>query len=235
MALISGVDGCGGGWLCLSQDIDTDVVTADVYWSARSLIQSTRDHAVVAIDIPIGLPTKDPRECDLVARRLLGPGRGSSVFPAPVRATLAAATWEEACRLSANACGKRLSRQTFAIIDRIREVDDEIRQNPALQSRVREVHPELCFYYWNACRPMRAAKKKPEGERERLELIEHYFGNDAFTAVRPSVPSRLASDDDIIDAFAALWTSRRIVENSAVTIPSTPAYDERGIRMEMLA
>ena len=59
---------------------------------------------------------------DLEARRRLGPRR-SSVFPAPARAVLAAATYEEACALSRAACGKAISKQLFNILPKIREVD----------------------------------------------------------------------------------------------------------------
>lgn len=54
--------------------------------------------------MPIGLGENGPRPCDQAARRFLGQ-RGSSVFPAPVRAVLAATTYVQACELSLAAQG----------------------------------------------------------------------------------------------------------------------------------
>src|SRR5581483_732956 len=78
--------------------------------------------ALVAVDIPIGLPsghsTDDGRRrCDGAARALLGP-RAVSVFPAPCRPTLSATSYRDACQLeiSARQGGSGLSRQAYGIL-----------------------------------------------------------------------------------------------------------------------
>lgn len=68
--------------------------------------------AAVGIDIPIGLPEVGPRRCDLEARRMIG-ARRSSVFPAPMRGLLGAATYDEAVSRAVALSGKGLSRQAF--------------------------------------------------------------------------------------------------------------------------
>jgi predicted RNase H-like nuclease len=235
MALIAGVDGCPTGWLCLSRDTDTKQIDATVFPTARDLFQATIQYAAVTIDIPIGLPSGcEPRECDVIARRLLGPGRASSVFPAPVRAALGANSWEEACRQSEKACGKSMSRQSFAILDRIQDVDDEMRRDPSLQSKVREIHPEVCFYFLNGKAAVAASKKSLDGAAARRVLIEAKFGME-FDTVRRTIRRWQAADDDIMDAFAALWTAARVFDGEAVTIPADPPRDACGLRMEMLA
>jgi predicted RNase H-like nuclease len=189
---------------------------------------------ILTIDIPIGLAEGGPRQCDLDARQLLGP-RASSVFPTPVRAALAGATYSEACALSRSDCGKALSKQTFAIIDRIRAVDAALRGSPTLRARVREVHPEVCFYFWNGGRPLAHGKKSVEGALERRALVEGTFGVGAHSRVRALYrPSRVA-DDDILDAFAALWTAQRVVRGEATTLPPQPPKDRHGLSMEMVA
>ena len=50
---------------------------------------------MVALDIPIGLATGAPRPCDVAARGALGPGRASSVFPAPDRRLIEALPFTE--------------------------------------------------------------------------------------------------------------------------------------------
>jgi predicted RNase H-like nuclease len=232
MTTIAGADGCPGGWICVERDTITGEIGASVLPTTRELMNRALYLAVLTVDIPIGLAEVESRDCDVQARRLLAPLRASSVFPAPVRAALEASTYEEACARSEAACGKRLSKQAHAIMWRIREVDAVLRSEPELQARVREIHPEVCFYAW-AGRPMQHPKRSPEGRRERLALVNEHF-RDAFEIVRLAVPQRQAADDDILDAFAALWTAERILRGAATTVPAAPPEDRFGLRMEMV-
>ncbi len=232
MTTIGGADGCRAGWVCIERDTITGDIFGQVFSSTRDLLERARYLAVLTLDIPIGLTDAEPRECDRAARRLLTSLRGSSVFPAPVRAALDAPSYLEACELSAVACGKRLSRQGYAIMGKIREVDAILRSDPELRSRVREVHPEVCFCAW-ASHPMQFGKKTHGGHSERLELVEEHF-HGAFHRIRVDIPSRQAADDDILDAFAALWTAERIVRGMAITVPESPLEDRFGLRMEMV-
>lgn len=107
-----GVDACRKGWVGFSSDsrgyfgttIEDLVLAADVDGQVR----------VVAIDIPIGLPTAGTRRADVLARRLVG-RRSSSVFATPVRRALMAPTHAEASAASIEVTGKGLSRQVYAL------------------------------------------------------------------------------------------------------------------------
>ncbi|HEY3011290.1 MAG TPA: DUF429 domain-containing protein [Gemmatimonadales bacterium] len=232
MSTIGGADGCPGGWVCIERDTITGDIFAEVLPSTRQLLERGRSLAVLTVDIPIGLTDAEPRECDLQARRLLTSKRSSSVFSAPVRAALEARTYAHACALSAAASGKRLSKQAHAIMWRIQEVDAILRSDPELRTRVREIHPEVCFYAW-AGRPMQHPKRTPEGRAERLDLVNEHF-RDAFEIIRRDIPPKQAADDDLLDAFAALWTAQRIVRGTATTVPATPLEDRFGLKMEMV-
>src|ERR671919_2465096 len=135
MTTIGGADGCPGGWVCVERDTVTGEIFGEVLSTTEQLAQRARHLAVLAVDIPIGLSETGPRQCDLEARRLLTAVRGSSVFPAPVRAAIEASSYAEACAHSEAACGKRLSKQAHAIMWRIREVDEMLRSEPELQGR----------------------------------------------------------------------------------------------------
>jgi len=187
---------------------------------------------VLAIDIPIGLPERGPRACDREARAVLG-ARRSSVFPAPPRAVLGATSWQQACEIRNGLEGKRISKQTWAIVPKIREVDDALRRVPGRSAWVREVHPEVCFWAWNGA-PMKHAKKKAPGRDERLALVCRHFGTRAFSEVRDRFERCDVADDDIVDAFAALWTAERILRGEAVQMPSAPPLDPEGLRMEIV-
>jgi predicted RNase H-like nuclease len=234
MRLVCGVDGCKGGWICISKDLDSGRIAWHLYDTAHELVYQEPRPQVVAIDIPIGLPNEGSRACDLEARKRLGPGRASSIFPAPIRPVLSATSYPEACQIGYGVEQKKLSRQTWAIIPKIRDIDSALRQDPQLRHLVCEVHPEVCFYFLAGERPMQFSKKTESGEAERQALLQPVFEGwleEAIVARR-----QLASaTDDVLDAFAALWTAQRIATGLCQTIPPVPPRDSLGLRMEMLA
>jgi Protein of unknown function (DUF429) len=61
--------------------------------------------------------------------------------------------------------GKAITQQTWAVVPKIREVDDLFRKHPALREIIREAHPEACFRE-RVGRPMNYSKKKREGQDE---------------------------------------------------------------------
>jgi predicted RNase H-like nuclease len=188
---------------------------------------------IVAVDVPIGLLERGARDCDVQARRLLGPRR-SSVFTAPIRPLLAATSQAEASQIRYRLEGKGVSIQASAIVPKIQEVDRLLRGNPDLREIIREVHPELCFFFLNGERPMSEAKKKPAGRTERVSLLRTWCGEAIDRALAER--AKLGCDaDDIVDAFVALWTAERIQRAEAISIPTIPPVDAHGLRMEMVA
>jgi predicted RNase H-like nuclease len=232
MAVVRGVDGCKGGWLAVSRDLETGTVTAGVFETAMALF-AKGPVEVTAIDIPIGLPDTGSRLCDREARRLLGP-RASSVFPAPARSVLAASSYKDACERSVKATGKKLSKQAYALVPKIREVDLELRGSDALQEAVFEVHPERSFCEWNGGTPMAHPKRSGFGFVERLRLADSVYAGEA-QRIRVQVKQSEASDDDILDAIAALWTAERIHRDEARQFPATAPLDAVGLPMRIVA
>ena len=156
----------------------------------------------------------------------------SSVFPAPVRAALTANSYEMACIESERICGKKISKQTFGLLARIRYVDILLRESPALINFVYEVHPEVCFVHLNGRQPLKYPKKSGFGFIERITMVEKVFGSSPYD-VRAAVPRNQASDDDILDAFVALWTAQRIHDRTAVPISEVDDRDAFGLPMQM--
>jgi predicted RNase H-like nuclease len=231
MFLIAGVDACKGGWISISIDLATGIVSSEVYSSVESLLDRTVRPIALAIDIPIGMTNSGPRQCDRLARDLLGPPRSSSVFPAPIRPALEARNRKEADVISKSIDGRGVGAQAWGLYARIREVDRILRANPLARRFVYEVHPEVSFAAWNGGVPITQPKKSAEGMGIRIELIDGYFGTEARSAVRRSHPPNLVADDDINDAFAALWTAERVHSGSASVIPDPPQVDSLGIEM----
>ena len=144
---------------------------------------------------------------------------------------LEAATWEEACRIREGIDGLRCSRQTAGILPRIRAVDRRI--TPGLQDEgVVEGHPEVVLAVMANLRGLRHPKRLREGREERLALLRATF---------PDVDERLAGlaaglRGDAVDAYALLWTARRMVRGEAIRLPAGAVErDRRGLRCEMVA
>jgi predicted RNase H-like nuclease len=224
--MLAGIDGDKNGWIAAIEVRPGETVVR-AYPNFRSILDDS-SLTLVVIDIPIGLLDHGARTCDVEARRLLGRDRGSSVFPSPIRTMLDAGTWEEACRRRVEQEGKKCSKQVAGILPKIREVDRGM--TPATQHRVREGHPELCFAMMNQGKPMSFNKRTKQGQEERLTLLLHHF---------PDIPMQLREVSgariDIIDAYACLWTARRIVQGKAVSLIADTEVDSKGLKAEITA
>jgi predicted RNase H-like nuclease len=192
---------------------------------------------VIAVDVPIGLLSHAQaggRACDKEARHILG-ARGSSVFSAPTRPALEAlvaglpyAAVSDANRGSSPA-GIGLSKQSFAIMPKIAEVDRVV--TPQLQDRVFEIHPEVSFGRANDGEIL-SPKKRSAGRAAREELLRR-LGYAATLEWFPKPWLLRARADDILDACIACWTARRIATEQGKCVPEHPPLDERGLRMEI--
>lgn len=224
---LAGADGCRRGWMFVYR-ID-GALDAMVTSSVREALNRLPPDTVLAIDIPIGLPTSGDRPCCKQARRSLQ-ARRSSVFPVPVRACLEARTHEEAKQIHFQADGRKISAQAWAILPKIREVDELLRSDHSLKNRIYEMHPEVSFCRWRG-EPMTHPKKKALGYQEREALIDSVWSADR-ARLREKI-GRDASRDDFNDAFAALWTAVRIAGGTAVSL-SSPENDGEGLPMRIV-
>ncbi len=233
---IAGVDGCPGGWIVVQQSGPERRISWYVVRLLANLFDRPEVPDIVAVDIPIGLPARGARACDRTARSRLGPKRGTSVFSAPIRQVLSAQSHAEASQIRFEVEGKRIAIQTWGIVQKIREVDQILQTNEDARKRLREVHPELCFYQMNELRPIELKKKSRRGKDERVRLLREHFSSDVLdNALRDKSLRRDCKTDDLLDAFAALWTARRIGEGREVRIPESPEHDDLGLPMEIVA
>ncbi len=232
--IAAGVDGCRAGWLYAAQDLRTGRCRVGVLSRIGEILLLDPAPAVIAIDIPIGLTDQGPRACDQEARRLLGRPRSSSVFPAPIRRMLDAEGYARACAIGRRTDGRAINRETWNIIPKIREADSLLGAHPELRAKVHEAHPELSFFRWNGRRAMAHGKRTEEGRAERRTLIASQFRG-CTEAAAGRLPRGGWAQDDLLDAFALLWTARRIARGTAVTIPVEAPVDSLGVPMRIVS
>ena len=234
MVWVAGADGCKLGWFRASRETEAGKLYFDAVTHAEELVRLTPRPVVLALDIPIGLTDAGQRDCDRLARQRLGWPRRNSVFPAPVRPALRAKSRQDASRLTARQDGRQVGTQAWALYPKIREVDEWLASNVDVRKRLREVHPEVCFWAWNGERPMCERKKNRAGKQERLLLVRGWLGERVLENARGKLLKRDVADDDILDALAALWTATRVVQGRARTLPDSPPTDTTGLRMEIV-
>jgi predicted RNase H-like nuclease len=225
--MIAGADWCGGlGWV-LAIDCADGGTRIDKVCDFSALVARS-DLSLVVIDIPIGLLDTGRRLCDTEVRGAIG-ARRNSVFTAPIRHMLGATSYDDACNRRFCTEQKKCSKQLYGILHLIAGVDSVMRARPELQQRIREGHPEYSFTLM-ADGPMRSHKSKPDGRTQRRALLRQRF---------PDIDEQMAATNwapqvDVHDAYALLWTARRILAGNESARPSEAQFDSKGLRMEII-
>lgn len=231
-----GVDGCKAGWfsICIGPK---DNFEFDIFISLRRLWNQYEEATYILVDIPIGLPwkSKSKRECDKEARDVLRPLRHNSVFTPPCREVLVINSYSEACTINEENCGRRLSKQMWHIIPKIKEADELLRTIPKTRKKIREIHPEVLFWALNDQVAMTYSKKQLEGFVERLQVLRRHFQrcDELVMEALTSYKRDQVAADDILDAMAAAITGMS-GNGRLVSIPEIPERDAHLLPMEIV-
>ena len=237
-----GVDGCPAGWFSVGLE-NCDGYEVQVFKTFDELLAHYAEACLVLVDIPIGLLEDGPceRTCDPLARKVLR-ARRSSVFPVPPRVLVCKKVENNlnyACtnELSKSTRCKGITRQTYHIMDKIAEVDRVMTAPDRAETpRVREVHPEICFWALNGKRPMCHSKRDYKGIKERMEVLkrcEQRTEKICKSACKYLWNPQVAGDD-ILDALAAAVTAKLGWPDNLWTLPECPQTDCNDLPMEMV-
>ena len=242
-----GVDGCRSGWFSVGFD-SQGCYELKVFPAFSELLDYYKDAQLVLVDIPIGLQ-KGPggRLCDQEARTKLK-SRSSSVFTAPTRQTVkqaAKSPGDYDCAKEVEKCatkterspkGKGISKQAFAIAPKIAQVDELLKcRDKDATPKVREVHPEVCFWALNEECAMKCNKKSKSGEEERIRVLKQFEPRTCkiYRKACRRFDGGGVAKDDILDALVAAVTAR-CGQDRLKMIPDCPPKDCKGLPMEMV-
>ncbi|ANT48935.1 DUF429 domain-containing protein [Mesorhizobium amorphae] len=247
-----GVDGCKAGWIAVHRDPGASP-SVSVFPTFAMLVDALPADAVVAVDMPIGLPDhsqRGGRGPESLVRPLLGQ-RQSSVFAIPSRAALYADTddfttveaWYVAHRRASEVAKttsdppRGVSIQAFGIFVKIREIDALLISRPELRGRIFESHPEVAFCRLNAGQAMSLPKKikgavNPAGMEERKALLCRHGYEKSFL---DRTPPKGAAADDFLDAAVMMLIAGRIASGEARPFPDPPLTDRFGIPVAIWA
>jgi predicted RNase H-like nuclease len=238
---LAGIDGCPSGWIVAFLRADLNEVRVRLVARFIDVTAAPEAPAVIAIDIPIGLPERTGyggRAAENAVRPLLG-ARQSSVFSVPSRAAIAAHDYREACRiaLATSEPPRKVSKQLFMLAPKIREVDAALRADAALSQRLFEVHPELAFWRLNGEQALSEPKKvKSRPYEPGLALRRQLLIKAGLPAeIVETSPPKGAGPDDLIDALACVVIAQRIYAGVARSFPDPPERDVFGLTMAIWA
>ena len=255
-----GVDGCTGGWVSVGLSAGGDP-ELEKFTTFGDLLDHYAAARLILVDMPIGLPTGERggqiggnlgelggRRCDWEAREFLG-RRWQRVFLTPTRRTVYTAKeserqgmdrearYEVARQLELDTSGAELDRDTsFNLVDQIHQVDILLPlQTPT--PKVREVHPEICFWALNGRRPM-PRKHGTRGIERRIDALREVWcrTDEILEKSYPEVFRKSYGSDDVLDALVAAVTAYQVSLNpdQRRTLPADPPTDAKGLPMEMV-
>ncbi len=229
--MLAGVVPCPGGWLVLPArlaGVTVIVEDPEVFSSLLEVLEYKPKFEAAAIWAPVGFfdePQGTPyRPCDEEARVMIGWPRLVSVRPVPSRATLRAATREQAREMEPWLTNDDLRRFRW-----MREAEENFQ--PFHQRNWFAAHPDLSFYVLNGDRPVTSSPYQPEGVLERMNLIKGKLPGveEAVTKTPPAGAAQI----HLLQASGLLWTARRAAGRAINRLPMDPNWDNSGLRMEL--
>lgn len=226
-----GIDGCRRGWVAAVLGDRLELIFSETLEEVRGLVVSS---TLTLIDMPMGLKSEGQGErvCDVEARKFLK-RRKMSIFPVPCRQAVYTDSYRKANEVNREVLGKGLSKQSYNLFPKIREVDSFITKDSEILKRIIEGHPEISFGRTSGME-MEHNKRSLEGFQERLEAIEKFLPGAAFTVESFMKKHRrsVVAKDDILDAII-LAIAASTQGEGYLTVPEVPPLDSHGIPMRI--
>ncbi|MFC7249347.1 DUF429 domain-containing protein [Halomicroarcula sp. GCM10025324] len=189
----------------------------------------------ILVSLPVGLvESGDPtRECDALARSVLGP-RDVAVLTPPVREATRKRRYSTGNRVHERKSGEPLSEAAFGLSDGIAMLDELLQEIPEAAAVVRSAHPELCFRAF-ADEPLEHSRETAAGYAERMRTLAHYDRDAAPTVQKAAeatdgAPVTIA---DVLDAVVLAYTAQP-GSGTLRTLPADPPTDRKGLPMELV-
>jgi len=230
-SLCIGVDGCKGGWIAAVYDHGD--LRIEKYNVIDAIIERYPLFEGFLIDMVIGLPSNDAHiRPDTFARSLI-PRRTSTIFAVPSRQAVYKNSEAEQIEANKKALGKGLSKQTVAIISKIRELDSFLNSKPQYKNVIKESHPEVCFARLNG-NVLMTKKAQFDGMNERIYILKKYILELDGSIILTKAKELKCNADDIVDAICLAVTANLNYQGKGETIPAEPMIDDNGLIMHMV-
>ena len=115
--------------------------------------------------------------------------------------------------------------------DKVRQVRAYLRTVPDAANVIYEVHPKLSFVELQGGFALPHKAQRKFLFKDRMSYLCDVFPYQTLADALAAYPRSEVANADVLDAFAMLWSAKRIANSCAERLPSTPVYDARGIDM----
>ena len=240
-----GVDWAGGVWVVV--EVTAEQTSIDTEPAMLNVWEKYGDAEAILVDVPIGLPSDEPRTCDQEAQNTLG--YGGSVFRVPARDAVYAETYDDAVTANEKeGCGG-LGAQSWGLLSQIREVDVLLQRIDNAGECIYESHPEVCFAM--LADEKLSSKQTPSGRQRRLDILDEM--HDGAADVREFVEEHANGNaewhhriqngriDDVLDAAVMAFTGAQVSLSPGASPDAYPAFprdgpeqDATGLPMEIV-
>ena len=228
--LYIGADGCRGGWIAAV--LDYGQLRFERYDGIAALVERYVAFDAFLIDMAVGLRnSRDQVRPDDAAKNELGK-RAAAVFPIPCRQAVYALGEEAQKQANLTVLGKSLSKQSIAIIPKIRELDEFLDDHPEYRNKILESHPEVDFARLKGSVLMSRKKEEP-GPTERICLLSEFLGKEELSGVYDKARELHCNQDDLIDAACLAVTGALYAHGQCEVLPDKPQADESGLMMQL--
>lgn len=226
-----GIDGCRGGWVAALLKEKLELIFSETLEELREVVASSD---LTLIDMPMGLKSEGEGErvCDVEARKFLK-RRKMSIFPVPCRQAVYSKSYSEANEINKKILGKGLSKQSYNLFPKIREVDTFITKDSEVLENILEGHPEISFARLGGGE-MEYNKRSLEGFQERMEVLQSFLPGVDSTVEELMVKYKrsVIARDDILDAII-LAIAASTQEEGYIIVPEVPPVDSQDIPMRI--
>lgn len=209
----------------------------DLYETFEQCMKENEDANSIFVDMPIGLPENQEQaenRPEKYVRKLL-PKKASSVFNVPCRQSIYESTYEKANKQNKKVIGKGLSKQSFYISRKCKEIDVFLKMYPQFKNKIIESHPELQFSRLTKEKyPIQSSKKTVFGQSKRRMILSKNMKE--FFHIELKMTNFFLYEtypDDILDALCLAIGARLSIQYGNKTIPKDPKIDSRGLFMKM--
>jgi len=193
------------------------------------------DAETILVDVPIGLVEESDgvRECDALARSVVGP-RADEIVAPPAREALRKRRYPVATRTHERATGRQLSERAFELSETIATVDQLLREFSGARDLVAASHPEVAFCAFAGER-MAHDRETAGGYAERLRTLAS-IDRDAPPAVQAAAEAMADAPVTVADVLDAMVLGYTALPHDGPlrSLPPQPPLDTNGLPMEIV-
>jgi predicted RNase H-like nuclease len=223
---------CPAGWLVIAARIvGVTVVVEDpvTFPTFGDVLDYRPAFTVIALGAPVGfpdIPTGGYRPAEKEARTRLPFNLRVTIPRVPCRDALYAPTLDEAVQVESWVTAAEYRR-----FRRWREIDRAIQNFH--QRTVFSTVPELSYGQLTPIEsPLKSTPSSPEGQAERLELVEQRIPGVTAKVRECALPG--VDIRHLVEAAGMLWSARRISGRILTRFPSVAEWNEDGLRIEVV-